>query len=245
MTGLGTPVANRLIPDLIAWSGAAKVPGNPVPAWQGSSTYQNGGSRAGSLPHTTSPAGSAGTVNGRRFVANVELAQAAVPPALVTTAAAQAAPSPVRATVPVAAGATAAGLPAGLSVFSQPGPLVLERWSENAYGQANLLQALLASQDEGYTLKTPGIDGDDGVLVGGAGSDMVIGSPGRNLMVGGFGLDDALTDSLVPGTADRDGVLLSALTGQSAEAFTESAEAAVLDQLFGGTGLDLQGGNDG
>jgi hypothetical protein len=108
---------------------------------------------------------------------------------------------------------------------------------------------------------------------------MVIGGAGRNLMVGGFGVDrgeSSVTvlansgelgasvtgateasatratithhlDTIAADTAvqfaeeaaSRDGVLWSALTGQSGEAFDDIAEAMALDQFFGSAGLDL------
>jgi hypothetical protein len=98
---------------------------------------------------------------------------------------------------------------------------------------------------------------------------MVIGGSGRNLMVGGFGHDRGETSAAAPAAlseegatgevsgersgmlladtaaqlaeeaASRDGVLWTALTGRSTEAFADAGDAVVLDQFFGSAGIDL------
>jgi hypothetical protein len=85
---------------------------------------------------------------------------------------------------------TQAGSP---TAFWQGGPLVLDPWSENPLGRMCLPPAS-AMQRDGYDARIPGLDGDDRVLMGGAGSDLIIGGQGRNLMVGGFGLDHVAKD---------------------------------------------------
>ena len=49
-------------------------------------------------------------------------------------------------------------------------------------------------QRGGYEASIPGLDGDDSVLVGGAGNDLVIGGQGRNMLVGGFGSERVADD---------------------------------------------------
>jgi hypothetical protein len=132
------------------------------------------------------------------------------------------APSSVAwASAPVVSGSTAPS--ASLSVFSQSGPLVLDRWSESPFARLSF-PAFIDPQRDGYAATTPGLDGDDSVLVGGSGNDLVIGGGGRNLMVGGFGFDqvaqdraadsaDALTISGEPGASATGGSTLADRNG--------------------------------
>jgi hypothetical protein len=78
---------------------------------------------------------------------------------------------------------------ANLSVFSQSGPLVLNRGTENSFA-AMSLPATMAGQRDALATATPGLDGEDSVLVGGAGNDLIIGGQGRDILVGGFGSHD-------------------------------------------------------
>ena len=112
---------------------------------------------------------------------------------------------------------------------------------------------------------TPCLDGDDSVLVGGAGNDLVIGGQGSNLMVGGFGFSSAgdHSDEKLNGTptsTDRDasvsGDTAGLLAGETAEhdandapwasvsapsdsVFTDVAATDVLDQVFGSTDFEV------
>ncbi len=81
-----------------------------------------------------------------------------------------------------------------------------------SFGWESALSGSSVSPREGHVATTPGLDGDDSVLVGGAGNDLVIGGQGRNLMNGGFGLDHVTEDG---------------------------ADHGALDQLFGSGELDL------
>jgi hypothetical protein len=258
VTGLGTPIANRLIPDLIAWSAGITALGNTAPAWQGSSSYQKGSPRGvNGSPDSITAANGVGDPDGLRSMTNAYAGQGALPPARATSssgataAKTEAVPANVSTLAAMGLGATVlAGREASLSVFSQTGPLVLERWSASSFVPMSRSE-LLDPQGDGYTRQTPGLDGDDGVLVGGTGNDLIIGDAGRNLMVGGFGFDQVAEDRaesvqhdtaavLAPETAGRDGVLWSTLTGRSVEVFTDVAETVVLDQLFGSAELDVE-----
>ncbi len=80
------------------------------------------------------------------------------------------------------------GQAASLAVFSAGAALLLDRATETDFG-GMLFQTSLNPQKDGHVATTPALDGDDSVLVGGAGNDLVIGGQGRNLMTGGFGFD--------------------------------------------------------
>ncbi len=84
--------------------------------------------------------------------------------------------------------------------------------SAGSFGWESALSGASVSQTDGHIATTPGLDGDDGAPVGGAGNDPVIGGPGRDLMTGGFGLEDVAEDG---------------------------AERRALDQLFASGELDL------
>ncbi len=307
VTGLGTPIANNLVTDLIAWSGSLNMSGNTVPAWQGSSSYQYNGSgdngtvesimaamvfhvfdfesvgaadsavlHSPASPDTVAaaptPADGLQGTGVARPAAGVPNALASSPPSFqheTTASAAQTTSSVAWAAAPLFSGAAGlSGQSASLSVFSHGGPLVLDRWVESPLAGMNA--GTIDPQRNGHAGTTPGLDGDDTVLIGGAGTDLVIGGSGQNLMVGGFGVDRGETSpsaaatlgepgcviarwsatggiSIVGDTsallaeeaASRDGVLWSALTGRTSEAFADTADAVVLDQLFGSTGLDM------
>jgi hypothetical protein len=304
VTGLGTPIANNLVPDLIAWSGALNTSGNTVPAWQGSSSYQNNGSgdngtveaimaamvfqefdfesvgaADGAVLHSPAspePVAAAPTAAdglqgsmATRPAAGQPNALASSPPSFqheTTASAAQTTSSAALVSAPLISGTTTlSGQTASVSVFSHGGPLVLDRWVESPLASMNA--GTIDPQRNGQAGTTPGLDGDDTVLIGGVGTDLVIGGSGQNLMVGGFGVDRGETGpsaaatlgeseapaiggiSIVSDTsalvaeeaASRDGVLWSALTGRTGEAFADTADAVVLDQLFGSTGLDMAG----
>jgi hypothetical protein len=75
-----------------------------------------------------------------------------------------------------------------LAFFSLGGALLVDRAGANLLGGI-IVPASIGPQKNGQVATTPGLDGDDSVLVGGTGNDLVIGGSGRNLIVGGFGLD--------------------------------------------------------
>ncbi len=78
---------------------------------------------------------------------------------------------------------------ANLSVFSQSGPLVANRWAEDSFA-AMSWPAAMAGQRDAHATITPGLDGEESILVGGAGNDLIIGGQGRDILVGGFGSHD-------------------------------------------------------
>jgi Ca2+-binding RTX toxin-like protein len=155
--------------------------------------------------------------------------------------------------------------PAIPSVFSQTGPLVLDRVGENPLGQMDHFRESTDPVHDSFDTATPGLDGDGSVLVGGAGNDLIIGGQGRNLMVGGFGFDriaenqpETRTDAPTTDTngdvsdspvslatriarQEANDALWYTLIDQSGGAFDGAAGTDVLDQVFviGETGLDL------
>ncbi len=309
VTGLGTPIANNLVTDLIAWSGTLNTSGDTVPAWQGSSSYQNSGSSGNGTDESIMAAMvfhefdfesvGLGNANGPRSLASPDGGAAtkapadamqsapigepagnarsatALPSFLASgpeglrfesiAAATDATPAVAWVTAPVVPGAIASpARGASLSVFSQAGPLVLDHWSASPLAWMSVPSSINPQRD-GQAATTPGLDGDDSVLVGGAGTDLVIGGAGRNLMVGGFGIDrgetsaDATATVGEPGAsatgdasalgdtaalraaeaAGRDGVLCSALAQRFAKEYAETADVVILDKFFGSEDLDL------
>jgi hypothetical protein len=77
---------------------------------------------------------------------------------------------------------------ANLFAFSLAGAVLPNRASENPFG-GMLFPVSIDPPRDGHFARTPALDGDDSVLVGGTGNDVVIGGQGRNLMAGGFGFD--------------------------------------------------------
>ena len=75
---------------------------------------------------------------------------------------------------------------------------MVNRWAENPFA-AMCLPAAMAGQRDAHVTVTPGLYGDDSILVGGAGNDLIIGGQGRDILVGGFGSheynDSPATDS--------------------------------------------------
>jgi Ca2+-binding RTX toxin-like protein len=90
-------------------------------------------------------------------------------------------------------GAVLSAQPAATLPSACPAELVLDRTSENSFGGMTFPASMNAPKDS-LAAATPGLDGDDSVLVGGAGNDVVIGGQGRNLMAGGFGFDHFTSD---------------------------------------------------
>jgi hypothetical protein len=226
VTGLGTPVANQLVTDLIAWSGAVNTSGNTVPAWQGSSNYQRGdsGNNSGEVESimaamvfhvfdfesmasaggNTIHTGANSTPNAAGLDSSLIAQDTRPAPALPSvlasdrqsfqhesvTAEVQTAPLISWASMPLVNRSTALSEQGGnLSVFSQSGPLVLNPPAENLLA-AMSLPAAMAGQRDAHVTATPGLDGEDNVLVGGAGNDLIIGGQGRDILVGGFGSHD-------------------------------------------------------
>jgi Ca2+-binding RTX toxin-like protein len=69
----------------------------------------------------------------------------------------------------------------------------------------------------------PARNGDDSVLVGGAGNDLIIGGVGRNLMTGGSGHDHVAEHG----------------AANSPDAFPGLGESVALDKFFSSVGGDL------
>jgi hypothetical protein len=79
---------------------------------------------------------------------------------------------------------------ASASLFSPESALLLNQESQIPLGGVKLL-ASVAPLWSSLAATIPGLHGEDRVLVGGAGNDVVLGGQGHNLMVGGFGHEAA------------------------------------------------------
>jgi hypothetical protein len=277
VTGLGTPIANRLVTDLIAWSGALNTSGNTVPAWQGS--YQDRGSGDGSGSYSVDSAFvfhafdfqsiELGNFNDLFSPAHADAIHAGLPavhtprttPVADTTltapsgddslafalqglrfegvaAATTKTPTAVAwASAPMVSSSTAS--PASLSVFSQGGPLVGERWSESPFARLSF-PSFIDPQSESRTARTPGLDGDDSVLVGGAGTDILIGGLGRDMLIGGFGNDKVIASdggsSLIASGTDSDAHAL-ALRSILAEWASSDGNSVRMNDILGTGGM--------
>jgi RHS repeat-associated protein len=276
VTGLGTPAAN-LVPDLIAWNGTLNTSGNTVPAWQGSSAYQQNGSGSdgGSGPAdsaivlhvfdfqaiglgensatrtvTSTNVTPATGQMGQSIPAESNVKATAVPfspPALatrnfqiVTTAAGMLEPVSMASWVGSLSSKEAVAFSSqsrasDFGVF-QSGSLLRESTSPNDLWQSIVRETTSREGEDSLDARTPGLDGDTSVLIGGAGNDLLIGGQGQNLMVGGFGFE-RVTEQQAE-TSRR-------LVEQSAVAREESlydesgSDVEVVDQLFSEAGLDL------
>jgi hypothetical protein len=155
----------------------------------------------------------------------------------------QTAPLIARASMPlVNSGAALSQQGANLPVFSQSGPLVLNRWAENSLA-AMSLPAAMAGQRDALGTATPALDGEESVLVGGAGNDLIIGGQGRDILVGGFGSHDydyrSATDNeaLASGTPGAHDIAWLAMVDEGGwgdgSAATVAAYDGALDILFG------------
>jgi hypothetical protein len=103
-----------------------------------------------------------------------------------------------------------------------PSPLVLGQGNENAFIGMTFAGPVDPHLD-GHAATTPALDGDDSVLVGGAGNDLVIGGAGRNLLTGGFGFDQVTENG----------------GAKSPKAPRALVESVALDQFLSSPGLDL------
>jgi hypothetical protein len=103
-----------------------------------------------------------------------------------------------------------------------PSPLMLDRGNENPFLGMPFAGPVDPHLD-GHAATIPELDGDDSLLVGGAGNDLLIGGAGRNLMAGGFGFDQVTAN----GAAKSPTTCLALV------------ESVALDQLLSSPGLDL------
>jgi hypothetical protein len=112
----------------------------------------------------------------------------------------------------------------------QSGRLLPESTSAKDLWQLGTLRGATAWESEdSLAASTPGLDGENGVLIGGDGNDLVIGGDGQNLMVGGFGFQRM---------ASQQSENVNHLVGWSSLARDESfaietgAHVEIVDQLF-------------
>jgi hypothetical protein len=92
------------------------------------------------------------------------------------------------------------GQAVNLSVFSMSGALLLDRANLGSI-TGLLFPAYSSPEKDVYATATPALYGDDSVLAGGTGNDLVIGGQGGNLLAGGFGVDGSMTHA-GEGTSD-------------------------------------------
>jgi hypothetical protein len=247
VTGLGTPMANVLVPDLIAWSG----PGTPysgatvAPLQSANLVYYGanvngpinvisvfnavpiafGGSAQLADPQQGTPTTSPGSLESGPNGPVAETARAL--PAAAILSMSQPSATPLSALAIPGVSATNAGG----SNFER-----VVNWLPTTRGT---FDSLLLPADGGQFLRLSPLfgqpaggdtpdqrDNGDSVLVGGAGSDILIGGQGKPLAIGGFGSDDELTGQSADNglAADNFDMHLSDLFFQSA-AGSEDASA--------------------
>jgi hypothetical protein len=227
-TGLGTPVADRLLADLAAYSGDARAtPAAPV-AVRGPVSSANAGTGSVTLGAPVAP----GVLSARSFGTQASglttgSAEALPPRALrpatavgtvsatdgrgaghgasVDAGARRAALAPVS---PDVAGTDLAGgrtsQAVGLGVGPAPEASSASAWWPALVEIPLALHSVPAAPGGGLRPDMPA-DGDSDVLVGGAGADVLVGGAGRDLLVGGYATGDLVEQPQPDGSIAADG----------------------------------------